>query len=130
MSSKLTPGAYGELELAYNVRSSKKTASIVDLIHRGKKIVACSIGKLPMGEDNVEAVNKALEEAKKWIGHHGMQSQTGTGLYWETETFRFLRSDPLNDEGRMYYTGQGYVPNLLVQIKVDVNWCDLTLTVA
>ena len=137
MSFEMVPSAHSlpagvgiRVEKAYNVRHETGSVfSIVDVVYGGKKIVAAALGEVPLGEENLDAVRQVLEEAKQSF-HKNMWGNQLTGLYCETDAFRFLRSDPLDENGHMHYTGQGYVPKMLVQIKVGVSWYDLNVTVA
>lgn len=51
-----------------------------------------------------------------------------TGVYHETERFRFLQSDHLTEQGQAVYMGQGYEPNLIIQVKIGGAWHDVKVS--
>lgn len=129
MSSKIVPGPYNPEERAYNTRCSS-TFQVESWNLRTKKIESAQISPLLTLTDLAlgDLRKHILEFVDVFSKNMWTDEKKEEGIYLESDSFRFLRSDRLDQNGHMYYTGQGYMPAIVVQIKIGEVWHDLKIT--
>jgi hypothetical protein len=125
MSSKVVKNMYGYDQVAYNIRVYDSTKT-KEWVLRTKEIKSAELPPLmilsPVAIEMLKSeVSHFLESYKKSM----WGDENNHGIYWESVNFRFLRSDYLDENGILVYTGQGYVPSIIVQINLGGTWYDL-----
>jgi len=103
---------------------SSSTTEMWDL--KNKQIESVEIPPmLVFTEHAIAILNQTIPEFLTSFNKCMWGDENNHGIYLEKDSFRFLRSDRLDDDGRLVYTGQGYIPAIVVQIEIGGTWYDV-----